>query len=333
MLETARGGLLREGLAFDRCEVAIVTNLGTGDHLGLNYITTLEDLSVLKRVVVLNVAPTGTAVLNADDPAVVAMAAHCPGAVTYFSRRAHNPVLAMHRAQGKRVVFIQDGQLVLAEGASERRCPLDAIALTLGGRIGFQIDNVMAATAAAWAIGVPWDDLCQGLASFESDVHSVPGRFNLFAHHGATVIADYGHNPDAIAALVEAIDKLPAQRRIAVISGAGDRRDEDIRAQTRILGAAFDHVILYQDACQRGRADGEVLTLLQQGLDSAPRTRQTEQIHGEFAAIDHALAALTPGDLCLILIDQVDDALAHLRQRTLHATDQAPGKPDGAPAA
>ena len=100
-----------------------------------------------------------------------------------------------------------------------------------------------------------------------------------------------------------------------VISGAGDRRDQDIIEQTRILGAAFDEVILYQDACQRGRADGEVLALLRQGLEGAPRTRYSTEIHGEFAAIDHALGRLAPGDLCLVLVDQVEEALAHLQQR------------------
>jgi cyanophycin synthetase len=112
VFETARGGLLREGLAFDRCQVAVVTNLGTGDHLGLNYITTLEDLTVVKRVIVLNVEPSGMAVLNANDPAVAAMGRHCPGDVTFFGLDANQPVLATHRAQGKRVVYIDKGDIV-----------------------------------------------------------------------------------------------------------------------------------------------------------------------------------------------------------------------------
>ena len=132
---------------------------------------------------------------------------------------------------------------------------------------------------------------------------------------GATVIADYGHNPDAMRALVQAVDAMPGKRRSVVISAAGDRRDEDIRAQTQILGAAFDDVILYQDAAQRGRADGEVLALLRQGLQGVPRTTTVDEIHGEFAAIDHALGQLQPGDLCLVLVDQVEEALAHLAAR------------------
>ena len=324
VLETARGGLLREGLAFDQCDVAIVTNLGGGDHLGLNYITTLEDLKVLKRVIVLNVAPTGTAVLNAADPAVVAMAPHCPGKVTFFAQDGHHPVIETHRAQGQRVVFIDHGDIVCVEGAFMKRLPLARVPLTRKGQIGFQVENTMASVAAAWALATPWEAIQKGLSSFISDLHGVPGRFNVFDHAGATVIADYGHNPDAIAALVAGVENMPARRRSVVISGAGDRRDEDIRGQTRILGASFDDVILYQDACQRGRADGEVLALLREGLQGAARTTHVEEITGEFIAIDRALGQLQAGDLCLILIDQVEEALAHIQRRVDEAANAQP---------
>jgi cyanophycin synthetase len=315
VFETARGGLLREGLAFDRCKVAIVTNLGSGDHLGLNYITTLEDLTVLKRVIVLNVAADGMAVLNATDPAVAAMAKHCPGGVTFFAQDPQHPVLATHRAQGKRVVFVENNHIVAQEGKKIFRVPLANVPLTRQGQIGFQTENVMASVAAAWAVNVPWETISQGLATFISDVQGVPGRFNLFDYKGATVIADYGHNPDAIQALVNAVDNMPALKRSVVISGAGDRRDEDIRDQTRILGKAFDDVVLYQDACQRGREDGEVLSLLREGLQGAERTTHVEEVRGEFNAIDAAMNRLQPGELCLILIDQVEDALAYISQK------------------
>jgi cyanophycin synthetase len=183
--------------------------------------------------------------------------------------------------------------------------------------------------AAAWAVDISWDAIKSGLASFVNDAHNAPGRFNVMDYNGATVIADYGHNPDAMRALVAAVDAMPAtagQRRSVVISGAGDRRDSDIRDQTVILGAAFDDVILYQDAAQRGRADGEVLALLRAGLEGpnpASRTRRIDDIHGEFVAIDTALARLQPGDLCLILVDQVQEALAHLATRVTEAREQA----------
>ncbi|CAB3838169.1 Cyanophycin synthetase [Achromobacter animicus] len=315
VFETARGGILREGLAFDRCNVAIVTNIGMGDHLGLGYISTVEDLAVVKRVIVQHVHPSGMAVLNAADPIVAEMAASCPGSITYFAEDRNHPVLATHRAQGLRSVYRDGDAIVAAQGADEVRFPLAEIPLTRNGTITFQVENAMASIAAAWALDLGWDVVRRGLATFVNDAQTAPGRFNVFDYRGATVIADYGHNPDAIQALVRAVDAMPAKRRSVVISGAGDRRDEDIRMQTEILGAAFDDVLLYQDQCQRGRADGEVLALLQQGLVGASRTTQIDEIHGEFVAIDTALARLNSGDLCLILVDQVEEALDHIAKR------------------
>jgi cyanophycin synthetase len=319
VFETARGGVLREGLAFDRCDVAVVTNIGIGDHLGLSYIHTVDDLAVVKRVVVQNVAPSGTAVLNAADPMVVKMASACQGAVTFFTSDCHHPVMATHRAKGQRVVYLDGKEIVAAEGIMEQRIALTDVPLTRDGSIGFQTENAMAAIGAAWALGIDWKVIRAGVASFINDAATAPGRFNVYDYRGATLIADYGHNPDAILALVKAIENMPAKRRIVVISGAGDRRDVDISQQTEILGNAFDEVILYQDQCQRGRADGEVLGLLQKGLLQATRATAIEEVRGEFSAIDLALSRLAPGDLCLVLIDQVDEALAHMAMRIAEA--------------
>jgi len=315
VFEVARGGILREGLGFDRCTVAVVTNIGSGDHLGLNYINSVEELAVLKRVIVRNVAPSGYAVLNAADPNVAAMAVSCPGSVIYFAADRQHPVMATHRAQGRRTVYVDRDTIVAAEGSWRERVPLRDVPFTRGGTLPFQVENAMAAVAAAWAVGLDWDTIRSGMASFKNDAAGVPGRFNMMEFRGATVIADYGHNTDAMKALVAAVDTLPAGRRSVVISGAGDRRDSDIRDQTGILGAAFDEVILYQDAAQRGRADGEVIALLRQGLQGASRTQRVDEIRGEFVAIDEALDRLQPGDLSLILVDQVEEALAHLARR------------------
>ena len=315
VLETARGGVLREGLAFDRCDVAVVTNIGIGDHLGLSHINTVEELAAVKQVIVRNVSPRGAAVLNAADPLVAAMADSCPGSVIFFCSDPHHPIIAAHRAERRRAVFSTEKGIHAVEGGFEEFIPWKEIPLTRNGTIFFQVENTMAAVAAAWALGTDWKTLRTGLSEFENDPATTPGRFNLFDYCGATVIADYGHNPDAIMALVRAVDALPARRRVAVISAAGDRRDEDIRNQAKILGAAFDEVVLYQDKCQRGREDGEVLKLLREGLAGASRTRRISEIRGEFLAIDHAFSHLKQGEVCLILIDQVEEALEHIACR------------------
>ncbi|TAH14130.1 MAG: cyanophycin synthetase [Curvibacter sp.] len=312
VLETARGGVLREGLAFDRCDVAVVTNIGSGDHLGLNYITTVNELAVLKRVIVQNVATTGTAVLNAADPIVATMAGKCKGSVTFFAIDRNHPVMATHRARGNAVVFVEGGHLIAAKGEMLQSIPLADVPVTLGGAIGFQVENVMASVAAAWALGQDWASIRKGLANFSNDSDNAQGRFNLFKYRGATVIADYGHNPDAMLALVQAVEAMPATRRAVVISGAGDRRDQDIRQQTEILGNAFDEVVMFEDQCQRGRKDGEVIALLREGLVNAQRAVSRSEVFGEFLAIDTALDKLQPGELCLVLVDQVEEALAYI---------------------
>lgn len=316
VLETARGGMLREGLGFDRCDVAVVTNIGMGDHLGMGYINTAEELAIVKRVIVQNVTPkTGYAVLNAADPLVASMADHCPGSVIFFAQDAHHPILIKYRAQHKRVIYVENCCIVAAGEHGEYRIPLSEIPLTQNGSIYFQIENAMAAIGAGWAVGLDWLVIRAGVSSFVSDAQAAPGRFNLFNYRNATLIADYGHNPDAIQALVSAINNIPSKKRSVVISAAGDRRDEDIRQQTRILGDAFDEIVLYQDKCQRGRADGEVLALLREGLGSAKRTQKVSEVVGEDIAIEVALSNLEDGELCLILVDQVEQSLGQINNR------------------
>jgi cyanophycin synthetase len=294
----------------------VVTNIGEGDHLGMNFIHSVDDLVTVKRVIVQNVSATGAAVLNAMDPLVVKMRESCPGDITFFSYDPTHPVIVAHRAQDKRVVFFDGTDIVAAKGVEEiHRIPVKRIPMTSNGLLPFQIDNAMASVGAVWALGLPWSAVSSGLATFDSSANSAPGRFNLFEHRGATVVADYGHNPDAMRALVDGIHAMKPKRSHVVISGAGDRRDDDIRALTKVLGNAFDHVILYQDQCQRGREDGEVLKLLQEGLVGTTKAKHVQEIRGEFLAIDTALAQLEPGDVCLILIDQVEEALAYLASK------------------
>jgi cyanophycin synthetase len=259
------------------------------------------------------------AVLNAADPMTISMAAACPGSVTLFAQNSQLPAIATHRAHGHRVVYVEGLQIVAAQQHNEHRIDLVQIPLTRNGTIGFQVENAMAAIAAAWALNVEWSVILKGVSSFVNDAQTAPGRFNFFEYRGASVIADYGHNPDAIIALVSAIENIPAKKRMVVISGAGDRRDVDISHQSAILGDAFDEVILYEDQCQRGREDGEVLALLRNGLTNASRTKKVDEIRGEFLAIDTALSRLEKDDLCLILIDQVDEALAYISQRISQA--------------
>ncbi|HEY3439471.1 MAG TPA: cyanophycin synthetase [Paludibaculum sp.] len=310
VLETARGGILRAGLAFNECQVAIVTNIGEGDHLGISDMNTPEDLARVKCGIVELVSKQGAAVLNAVDPLVAGMAARCPGPVIYFAADPANPVIQEHLAAGGRAVFVRAGKLVLASGASEDALlPINEVPVTQGGRIAFEVENTLAATAAAWGLDVPREAIAERLRTFASDLEKVPSRFNVMEYRGATVIVDYGHNSHALRALIDALQAFPQARRVAVFSSSGDRRDADIVLMGQLLGGAFDRVILYEDDDLYQRKPGEIATLLRQGLAGAARATEIEYVDGGLNALERALRTVQPGELLV--------AQAHLSDPTV----------------
>jgi len=310
VFETARGGILREGLGFDHCDVGVVTNIGEGDHLGLRGIHTLDDLARVKRTVIEAVAKEGTGVLNADDPRVAPMARHCPGEVLYITRSAEHPLVAAHRAEGGKAAFVRDAALVLAVGRKEETLtPLSKAALTHQGKIGFQIENTLAAAAAAWSLGVPMDVIREALATFSGDLHQAPGRFNVIDTGDATVIIDYAHNPSAVSALVKAADGFPHPKRTLVFSGF-NRRDVEVVTIGTILGNAFDRVVLFRDQDNRDRRDGDLNELIRQGLSSGSRTSEVIESQTEREAIEKAMALHGPGQLLIIGTEAIDDTIA-----------------------
>jgi cyanophycin synthetase len=315
VLEVARGGILREGLGFDRCDVAIVTNIGEGDHLGQNDIDTPEQLAYVKSTIVWTVLPTGYAVLNAADPLVVNMAQYCSGKLIYFALAEDSPVLTAHRQRGGRAVFTRDNCVLLAEGDQET--PLLSLALaplTQGGRVGFHVENVLAAAAAAWALDLPLEKIRQGLQSFQPSMDQAPARFNLLEIDGLTVILDYGHNTSALVKLFDVLNQFPHKHRTALYSAAGDRRDEDIWRQGEMLGNAFDRVIIYEDTYLRGRQNGDITRLFRRGMDKAARIKEILEVQGGLKGLELAMAVSKPGDLLLIQPDLIDDGVAFLKK-------------------
>ena len=314
VFETARGGILRAGLGFDECDVAIITNIGDGDHLGLSDINTAEDLARVKRCIVDVVRPSGTAVLNAADPLVVAMAPFCPGSVLYFALDPANPVIVAHRAAGGRAVFVRNNTIVLAAGPSEDPLiSLDLIPMTFGGRIAFEVENSLAVLGAAWAMGVSRDVMIQQAERFATDMAKVPGRFNILEIHGATVVVDYGHNADALRAIIGALDAFPHTRRTAMYTVAGDRRDSDMIQVGELLGDAFDHVIVYEAGTIRGRALGEIAQLIRKGLASGQRVRVVDEIDDTIEAMEFALDHIQAGELLLLQADAIDETMDFVR--------------------
>ena len=330
VFEVARGGILREGLGYSLNDVAVVLNV-TGDHLGLKEVNSLRQLAAIKRVIVEAVPRTGTAVLNADDELVVEMRTHCSGAVILFSMRDDNELVDQWVRRGRKAFVIQSQpgggeMMVLREGRRSTQIGwVHLLPATFEGRARANVQNALAAAAAAHAAGAHLHDIRQGLRSFHSSFHEAPGRMNLFELHGVKVVVDYAHNPHGLAMAGDFVERLTAPgangpqpgRRIAVIATPGDRRDEDMRELGRVAANLFDTVIVREDANPRGRRRGEIAQQVMNGIKQASdgRVQSAEIIIDEGPAIDAALDHARPGDVVLLCVDKPADAWRHLEAR------------------
>ena len=318
VLETARGGILREGCGFDRCDVAVVTNIGKGDHLGIGEIDTPEKLAWVKGAIVAAVRPGGAAVLNAADPLVVDMKKWCKGEVVYFAIDPANPLVVEHLAAGGLAATIREGWIVLCDGPRETRlAQLDKVPLVHKGLVPFQVENALASAAAAWRLGVPLELVRIGLETFANNADGSPGRFNLLDLEGVSIVVDYGHNVPSLEQVCRVIRGLPHGRRIAVYSAAGDRRDDDMLEQGRLLGSEFDRVVVYEDSYIRGRQPGDITRLIGQGVSAATAPRATAaEAGGTWASsVQLVLEAARPGDLVLVQADVAEEALPWLTEK------------------
>jgi cyanophycin synthetase len=322
VLETARGGLLRAGLGFEEADVGVVLNVSE-DHLGVGGIDTIDRLAALKGVVPSVVTREGHAVLNADDPLVLAMGSRTPGDVVLISTRppGANAAFEAHIERGGIGARIEAETFVIRRG--QLRIPVAAVRdvpLTLGGAATFQQQNVLAAMAAAYVQGVRYDDIRTGLLSFFPSPEMTPGRVNLLRLGNAHVLVDYAHNPVAAGSIMELAAKLPARRRIGVVAVPGDRRDEDIVAVGR-TATALDRVIVKEDADRRGRQPGEVAELIRRGLREGGRADDDhEVVLSESEAVQRALDWMSDGDLGIILVENVRSVLEQIRSRATHGS-------------
>ena len=313
VLETARGGILKRGLAYDRCDVSVVLNVSS-DHLGLDGVDTIEDLARVKAVVAQRASRA--VVLNAEDDYCVAMAGDLQAnvEVLYFALDADNPVLLRHLESGGRGVYLQDNTVVLATGARhEALVDVRQMPVSLNGCARYNIANALAATAALAATGFGNAEIVAGLRSFVSDSKHNPLRSNVFDVEGVTVIVDYAHNCAAYAALAETARAMTPGRVVGVVAAPGDRRDADLVDIGRTCAAGFDELVVYETE-NRGRKAGDVAALLVQGARlgriAADRLQCELDVH---QAIRAGLALCQPGDVlvfgCGSSISELTEAL------------------------
>lgn len=301
VFESSRRGILREGLGFDKCDVAVVTNIGGGDHLGEWDLHTADDMYRVKRSPVDVVLPTGAAVLNAADPLVVKMIILSAGRVILFARDPELPELVAHCRAGHAGVTVRDGAVVLREGEEETRVmPLAEIPCTHGGRVGFQIENVLTATAAAWSLGVTLEHIRAGLHHFQGNLHDDPARFNVFEVAGKTLIVVDSRNPSALAAVIETLPHFPHRTTTVVYSGEQDRRDIDLISQGEQLATAFERIILCEIEEGTLRPPGDVIRCLRTGIERSQTDATVEEIPEWTAAVDAAWKSLKSGELLVV---------------------------------
>jgi cyanophycin synthetase len=294
VLETARGGILRSGLAFDRCDVGVVLNVAA-DHLGLGDIHTIDQMAKVKAVIAEAVHVDGYAVLNADDERVAAMAEYVPGKIAYFSMDSENPLVRSHVQHGGTAAVYTEGYItILQQDWIHRIEKVEQVPLTLGGKAPFMIANALAASLAAFVQGVKVEHIRAALQSFKASAEQTPGRMNLFnlGHYHALV--DYAHNPAGYAAVGSFVKNWigPA---IGVVGGPGDRRDEDLIELGSLAATFFEQIIVKEDDDNRGRPRGNAAELIVQGIQSAtengclvPHTVELQETEAIARALDNA---------------------------------------------
>ncbi|MGM0543993.1 MAG: cyanophycin synthetase [Pseudomonadota bacterium] len=326
VLEVARGGIMRRGLGFDECDVGVLLNIAS-DHLGEHDIHTLDELARCKTVVIDAVRQGGTAVLNADDPRVLEGQEWARDDIIFFTLDPNSRPVRQHvRDQG--VAFtLHNERIVMRQGHVEAEViPVVNVPITFEGHARFNVANALAASAAAYALGLSIADIQMGLQTFHPTPGQNPGRTNLIDADGMKVLIDYGHNVPALEALSELVSCIPARRRISVASAPGNRRDEDLFTLGTLLARMHDVVFIYETDA-RGRTPGDAARLLREGAESVPGGCRVEVIMEEQQAVERAFEEASEGDLLVLLIDDVDSAIERIRGRRFRSV--AATTPDG----
>lgn len=314
VLETARGGILRSGLAFDKCDVGVVLNV-SADHLGLGDIDSLEQMAKLKSVVAESARPNGYAILNADDPLVAAMADRVKSQVAYFSMNPENELVRSHTQQGGLAAVYENGYLSILKGDWTLRIEQAVnLPVTMAGRAPFMIANALAASLAAFAEGVSIEAIRSALTTFRASVKQTPGRMNLFNLGRYHALVDYAHNAASYEAVGSFVRNWPGER-IGVIGGPGDRRDEDFVALGRLSAQIFDRIIIKEDDDLRGRPSGQAAELISKGIVQEKPDSQYEIVLKETDAINAGLDRVSPGGLVVILPESVSRAISLIQAR------------------
>ena len=309
VLESARGGILRSGLGFHNCDVAVVTNVA-GDHLGLGGIDTLEKLARVKAVVANAVLPEGFAILNADDDLVYKMHEELSCKVAFFSLDENSKRIKKHCATGGLACVYESGYITILKGTWKIRVEkVNNIPITFNGKAEFNVANVMGAVLAAYVRDFKIEDIKLALQTFVPSPAQTPGRMNIFKFKDFTVMCDYAHNSHGMRAVGKFVEKVDATVKVGIVAGVGDRRDEDTIELGEEVAKVFDEIIIRQDRNLRGKSDIDIINLIKKGIQNIDPNKKITVIQKESEAIDYAIKNAVKDSFITIISDVVPDAL------------------------
>ncbi|MFZ4100832.1 MAG: cyanophycin synthetase [Sphingobacterium thalpophilum] len=309
VLETARGGILRSGLGFGHCDIAVITNIQE-DHLGISGIHTLDDLARVKGVVLKSVKNDGWAILNADNKHCVKLAQDARCNIAYFSLDEKNKVVKDHCQKGGIAAIYENGFITIKKGDWKIRIEkVTHVPITFNGTVSFMTQNVLAASLATFVWGFKIEDIRLSLETFIPSVAQTPGRMNIFDLKDCKIMVDFAHNPDGLRGIKDFLSTLDIKQSTGIISGTGDRRDEDLREMGRISAQMFDNVIICQEKYLRGRSREEIIDLLLDGLKEVKPEIEIQIINKGKDAFNYAVKNIQMGSFITIIGDSVTDAV------------------------
>ncbi len=309
VLECARGGILRSGLGFHNCDIAIVTNIAE-DHLGLGDIDTIEQLARVKAVVPESVLPSGYAILNADDKLTAGMTKDLRCKHAFFSMNENNPIIKAHINAGGLAAIYENDYVTICKGTWKIRVEKAVnIPLTFGGRATYNIANVLPVILAAFIRNYKIEDVRLALATFIPGPTQSPGRMNIFNFKNFQVMVDYAHNTAGFEAIADMLSKVNATEKVGVIAGVGDRRDEDTTNLGKVAAKMFDTIVIRQDKNLRGKTEQEIIDLITNGVKEVNPSKEIITIKKEKEAIEYVIKNAKKGSFITICSDVVPDAL------------------------
>lgn len=316
ILESARGGILKNGLAFSHCDIAIVTNV-TADHIGLGGIHTLEQMARVKSVLPETVFKHGFAILNAEDDLVYEMRKNLDCHVALFSMDETNKRIVQHCKKGGIAAVYENGYVSIMKGTWKIRIEkVTEIPITFGGKASHNIMNTLPSILACYLFkNIRVEDIRNALHTFVPSSSQTPGRLNLFQFKNFKFLVDFAHNPAGLNLLCDFVNQLDSTYKVGIISGTGDRRDDDIREIGRISAKNFDEIVIRQDRNLRGRTADEIINLLVEGIkETQPKAIPLRIIHDEKEAIMYAYKQVRPGAIITIMCDVIPDTIEFIKK-------------------